>query len=334
MPVQMSLHYYSALAAPGWQAGPGPPSAAAPELLLSEPLAVRPLGMAGAFAATADDESSISINPAGLARVQGIGLEGGQLIGLLGLEVSHLSLAASLAPDVVLGAQAAYLYDSDTTRDAFGNEGGSFNNSNLLGGIALGAQILPGWRLGAGIKGLEENYAGSTSASVAGDLGVQGPIWHSFRFGAMVQNLGASLNGLGSLPLQIQGGVSLPFFLDDWRIDAEAQALPAAGQVRGLLGTELQLDLGDTAADGTLPMRASLRAGLASPPHSSASPRASAWARAWPCPPPTRLTTPSSPVGDLGATQLLSLSLHFPGQALFPLKAESPGRALRIEDVR
>src|SRR6266478_2451430 len=101
MPGKNPLHYYiiPALIAALSAASPKLPAAfgEATALLLSEPLAVRPLGMAGAFAATADDESAIQSNPAGLARVQGISLEAGHMLGLLGAQVSHLSLATSLA---------------------------------------------------------------------------------------------------------------------------------------------------------------------------------------------------------------------------------------------
>jgi hypothetical protein len=287
-------------------------------LLLAEPLSVRPMGLAGAFASQADDESAIQANPAGLSQVRGFSLGGGQLIGLLGLQASQLSVVTSVAPRVSLGLMAAYLYDSDTLRDATGNESGTFSNSNLLAILALGAGLGPGWRLGGGFKLLQESYAGLNSLSVAGDLGVQGPVWRGIRFGALAQNLGVSL------PLRLQGGFSLPLFVTNWRLNLEAQDLAAEGQWRSLIGSELTFDLGDGDPKAhELPLQGALRAGFAGGLGQSELGRAS-FGAGLTLPPSYALDYALVSVGELGATHRLSLALRFPGAR----QASLPGAAL------
>lgn len=288
-------------------------------VFLAEPMGVRPMGMAGAFSAMADDESSIQSNPAGLSKVRGFTLGGGQLVGQLGLQASHLSLVTGIAPRAALGIEAAYLYDSDTYRDAFGNENGSFNNSNLLADLALGASLGGSWRLGGGIKALQESYASNSSLALAADLGIQGPVWHSLRFGVLAQNLGSQLQSqsrpVSTLPLRIQTGISLPVFIREWRLNLEAQGMPNEGQVRSLVGTELGLELGDTGKDGEPPLHASLRAGFASGLAFGEAPRTSFGAGLL-LPPTYAIDYALVSVGDLGASHRLSLALRFPGASL------------------
>ena len=290
-------------------------------LLMAEPLSVRPTGMAGAFVSQADDESSIQSNPAGLAQIRGFSLGGGQLLGLEGLQASHISAVTCLSPGDSLGLEAAYLYDTDTYRDAYGNASGTFSNSNLLGDLAFGAMLGKStWSLGAGLKALQESYASSSTWSVAGDLGLQGPLWRGIRFGAVAQNLGVQLQpqqgSSSSLPLRVQGGVSLPFFMPNWRLNLEAQDLPLDGQVRALVGTELKLDLG--AVDPStheLPLRAALRAGFASGLVYGESSSAS-FGAGLELPPTYALDYALASTGDLGAVHRISLSLRFPGARL------------------
>jgi hypothetical protein len=285
-------------------------------LLLAEPLGVRPLGLANAFSAQADDESAIQSNPAGLSQVRGFSLGGGQLVGLLGLEASDLTLVTALSPRSSLGFEAAYLYDNDSSRDAAGNDTGTFSDSNLLAQLAFGTQISGAWRLGGAIKGLQENYAGYISNSVAGDLGVQGPLWRSLSFGAVAQNLGAQLQNSGGaspLPLRLQGGLSLPFFSDDWRLNLDLQDLPLDGQLRCLLGTELAFDLGPPdSKTGELPLRAALRGGYASGLIQGEAGQASLGAGLI-LPPTYALDYALVSAGDLGLIHRVSLTLRFSG---------------------
>jgi hypothetical protein len=290
-------------------------------LLMAEPLSVRPTGMSQAFASQADDESSIQANPAGLSSVRGFTLGGGQLIGLQGLQASDLSVVTAMSPHSALGLEAAYLYDTDTYRDAYGNPYGSFTNSNLLADLAFGTTLgQGGWSLGGGVKALQESYALSNSLSMAADLGLQGPVWKGIRFGAVAQNLGAQLQSQSSatseLPIRLQGGLSLPFFISNWRLNIEAQDLPEDGQIRSLVGTELKLDLGDEdPKTHELPMRASLRAGFSSG-IAYGEPSGASFGAGLELPPTYALDYALASSGDLGPIHRISLSLRFPGAKL------------------
>jgi hypothetical protein len=221
-------------------------------LLMAEGLAVRPLGAGFAFSALSDDESSLQVNPAGLAQVNGLAISGGYVLGLLGTGISYLDLGYGQPGLGALGLQAAYFGDTDTQRDIFGVAQGTFQDTQVLLGLALAKELAPGWRLGLQAKGLQETYAGSSTNSVAGDLGLQGPLPHGWRFGAAVLNAGQELDAApGTMalptPLRIQGGVSAPFFTPAWNVEADLQGLPDEQQTRLLVGSELKINL---AADG------------------------------------------------------------------------------------
>ena len=214
---------------------------------MAEGLAVRPLGAAFAFTALADDESSVHINPAGLARLEGFAVGGGHVLGLLDTRLSYLDLAYSLPQSGALGLQAAYMGDSETQRDGYGIETGNFDNHQLLLGLALAKELAPGWRVGLQAKGLQESYAGSASTSLAGDLGVQGPLPRGWRFGLAVLNAGQQQAESGrdsyGTPLRVQGGVAVPVFTPAWKLEMDLQGLPQEQQLRALIGTELKVDI-------------------------------------------------------------------------------------------
>ena len=163
-------------------------------LLMAEGLAVRPLGAGFAFSALTDDESSLQVNPAGLARLNGLAVSGGHVLGLLGTGISYVDLGHGLPGTGALGIQAAYFGDSDTQRDVYGVAQGSFDDRQVLVGLGLAKELAPGWRLGLQAKGLQESYAGSSTNSVAGDLGLQGPLPRGWRFGAAILNAGQALD--------------------------------------------------------------------------------------------------------------------------------------------
>ncbi len=253
------------LAPQGAQAGAFGGSGA---LLMAEGLAVRPLGAGLAFSALADDESSLHVNPAGLARLDGLGLSGGHVLGLLGTQMSYLDLGYSLREAGAIGLQAAYFGDSDTLRDAQGNEVGSFDSRQLLVGLGLAKEMRPGWRFGFQAKGLREDYAGNGATSFAGDVGLQGPLPRGWRFGVAVLNAGQQLAASTgattyATPLRIQGGVALPFFIPAWKVEADLQGLPNDEQLRLLLGTELKIEMPapPSSPEGELPARLALRGG-------------------------------------------------------------------------
>jgi hypothetical protein len=288
-------------------------------LLMAEGLAVRPLGAALAFSALSDDENSLQINPAGLARLDGMALSGGHVLGLLGTHLSYLDLGFSLHEAGAVGLQAAYLGDSDVRRDAQGADLGTFEDRQMLIGLGLAKEMRPGWRFGLQVKGLSEEYAGKGSSSFAGDLGLQGPLPRGWRFGLAVLNAGqqlVSVTGAETFPtpLRIQGGIALPFFTPAWKIEADVQGLPYEQQVRLLVGTELKVDVaatGDKNAKNPQPdTRLSLRGGTQVGLLRNEDPRLYLGAGIE-LPPNYALDYALLNLGTLGLTHRFSLALHF-----------------------
>jgi hypothetical protein len=276
-------------------------------LLMAEGLAVRPLGAAFAFTALADDESSLHVNPAGLARLNGAALSGGHVVGLLDTRLSYLDLAWGRRESAAVGLQAAYTGESDVRRDAFGNNIGTFDNRQLLLGLGLAKELASGWRLGAQAKALREDFGGAASSGFAGDLGVQGPLARGWRFGAAVLNAGqqgASTAGAPSYstPLRLQAGVAVPFFSPAWKVEADLQQLPIEQQTRLLLGTELKLDL----SDAVLSLRLGSQTGLAKAEDARFTLGAGVALR-----PNYSLDYALASLGALGLTHRFSLGLRF-----------------------
>jgi hypothetical protein len=229
-------------------------------LLMAEGLSVRPLGQGGAWVARAQGEASMQVNPAGLADQDGISLGGGQVLGLLDDRLTWLEAGAALGQGWAVGVQAAYQDGQDTARDAFGNDLGTFSDTESLGGLSLGLDLGRSWHLGVGAKGLSENNGGQVDSSAAGDVGLQGPLGAvetGRRFGVAVLNAGSSLPGAGAsglpTPLRIQAGLATPLLIQRWQLEADAQDLPQEGQARLLLGSELGFDVpGESGYHGAL----------------------------------------------------------------------------------
>lgn len=231
---------------------------------MAEGLSVRAVGLGRADAALADDASSLQSNPAGLARSQGVVLGGGHVVGLLDDRSSYVDAAWRATPSLGLGLQAAYSGSTEEGRDIFGVSQGSFEDSEQLLSLGLGASVLPGWRLGLAAKALQEDLGGAKSLGVAADLGLQVDLPHGFSAAFSVLNAGTQVqvadgNPALPTPLRVQGGVALPLGTPQWMLEADLQGLPLEGQARLLIGSELRFDLG---ADHSAALRGGFQAGL------------------------------------------------------------------------
>ncbi len=210
-------------------------------LFLADPLQPRALSLGQAWVAAADQESSLGLNPAGLAKLRGASLNAGHSLGFLGTQFSNLSLGLGLSQGVGLGIRAAYLFDQDKLTDGFGNILGEFGDQDLLLGLGLGFEIVPRWRLGFELKYFRQNLAGSEASAFAADVGLQGPLLPRLRWGLAAQNMGTGIDGhLKNFPLalRVQGGISLAFLNNLTRFSLDAQALPNEGQARAMAGLE------------------------------------------------------------------------------------------------
>lgn len=285
-------------------------------LLMAEGLAVRPLGAAFAFTALTDDEASLHVNPAGLARLEGFAVGGGHVLGLLDTRISYLDLAYSVPSSGAVGLQASYFGDSQAQRDGYGVQTGTINSHQMLLGLGLAKELAPGWRVGLQAKGLQEEYAGSASTSVAGDVGLQGPLPRGWRFGLAVLNAGqqqaASGRNAYGTPMRVQGGLALPLFTPAWKLEMDLQGLPQEQQVRALVGTELKVDLA-TQDQTLLALRGGTQVGFLRAEDSRLYLGAGVE-----LPPNYALDYALLNLGSLGMTHRFSLSLRFQGARATP----------------
>lgn len=299
-------------------------------LLMAEGLAVRPQGMAQAFSALADDESSLQANPAGLARQQGLSLGGAQVLGLLDDRISLVHGAWRVGSAVGIGFQAAFASAEDQGRNAFGVETGGFSDRQTLAGLGLGFEPLPGWRFGFAAKGLLEDLGGAQSQAVAGDAGLQVDLAQGWRAGAALLNAGSVDAGGGtrlSTPMRVQAGVSAPFFTPRWQVEADLQELPVEEQLRLLLGTEIGFSLDEGAGEGSQrPTRAALRGGAVAGLLKNEALRLSLGASLG-FGPHFTLDYALQDSGVLGQTHRFSLSLRFSPSAAASAHVDGPAAA-------
>ena len=285
---------------------------------MAEGFAVKPQGQANAAVASADDETSLHSNPAGLARLHGLALGGGHILSYLDTRISYLDLASGLGNSGTLGVQVGYLSDTDTRRDAYGKDQGEFTNTNLLAGLAYALPLVANWRLGLGAKYLHESYAGLARSSLAGDLGLQASLAGGWQLGAAVQNFGAQLSSATptyATPLRVQAGVASTFFLPTWVMELDLQALPFEGTARLLYGTTLSIEIpewrvqaGPAQPNPQVHVRAGLAAGLI-----TSEPTRLNLGAGLDLPPTYSVDYALVNQGILGNTHRFSLSLHYAG---------------------
>jgi hypothetical protein len=166
---------------------------------LDNGLGVRAQGMAGAFAAVADDASAVFWNPAGLARARGKdALLSGQW---LSLDRTQASVAASTNSRGGLGFGFAWIYAGVNHLDARTGSGdvfGEIDDSENAVFFAVGLPLIGNLAAGAAVKLIWQTLdvpqlGASTANGRAVDLGLQYRIG-STRLGATVKNLAGQLD--------------------------------------------------------------------------------------------------------------------------------------------
>lgn len=177
----------------------------------------RPMAMAGAYTAVADDLNSLGSNPSGLSRLgyRQAAFMHAELFA--GNRYDFLGYAQPLKGRGTLGLGMTRLsYGKLEGRGADGKATGSFGAADTAVSLAYGQKI-PGRAelLGANLKYVETRLAEASARTAALDLGVMRP--YALRglplmLGAAVKNLGPGLR-LGEersqLPLAVSLGVSL-----------------------------------------------------------------------------------------------------------------------------
>lgn len=177
--------------------------AAAPPLRLSAQggLAVvsgsaRTMGMGGAGAAIVGDAGAVFANPAGLATVHHLAVEGSYEAYPSGATLSTGALALRVSR-FTWGAGAAALGPSYTSADLLGVSSLVFRT----GIVALGTSA----------KYLRETVAGERLDAWAGDAGLAFAVFDLMAFGVSVQNIGGDLGNGTHLPRRTRAGFTLNY---------------------------------------------------------------------------------------------------------------------------
>jgi hypothetical protein len=156
----------------------------------------REVGLGGAGAAIVGDAGAIFANPAGLATVHHLAVEGTYEAYPSGVTLSTGAIAVRVSR-FTWGAGAAALGPAYTSADLLGV-------SSLVYRTGIAA-------LGASVKYVRETLSGARVDAWAGDAGLAIPVFDLMALGVSVQNIGGDLGGGARLPRRTRAGFTLNY---------------------------------------------------------------------------------------------------------------------------
>jgi hypothetical protein len=187
-------------------------------VLAGLPGSTRSVGLGGAGVALVGDAGAIFANPAGIATVRRVAVEGSYERYLAGTALSSAALALRLGRfDWGVGAQALdYGTEAEITPDpATGGRrgmptGGFFRSADVL---AVTSVAYRHGLLAAGVSGkyARQSIGAWSQDAWAGDVGLAIAIFDIMAFGASVQNIGGDLGRGGRLPRRTRVGFTLNY---------------------------------------------------------------------------------------------------------------------------
>ena len=165
----------------------------------SLPASTRAAGLGGAGAALVGDAGAVFANPAGIATIRHLSVEGGYQHFSDGSAVGSGALALR-AGRLSWGFGAA-------ARDT---AGALVRATDLLGLTSLVFRTSL-FALGTSVKYVRETLAGTTVDAWAGDVGVAIAVFDLMAFGASVQNIGGDLGGGARLTRRTRAGLTMNY---------------------------------------------------------------------------------------------------------------------------
>jgi hypothetical protein len=187
-------------------------------VLPSLPGSTRSAGLGGAGAALIGDAGALFSNPAGIAAVRHVAVEGSYEPYIGGTTYSAAAVAVHLGRFAWGFGTQALDYGSEpivVPDPAFGNRrgietGGTFRSTDLLGATALVYRrgLLA---LGVSAKYARQQFGGYTQDAWGGDVGVAMAVFDIFALGVAVQNLGGDFGGSARLPRQTRAGFTMNY---------------------------------------------------------------------------------------------------------------------------
>ncbi|MEW6515790.1 MAG: PorV/PorQ family protein [candidate division FCPU426 bacterium] len=216
---------------------------------LNLPVNARQTGMAGAGVAVADDLGALTVNPAGLSRMQGAELQALHGFWVQDIFYDYLAFGQPVDAGTAVAASLAYFNFGSMDKyvmDAIGNPvaQGTFTPYVYLLTAGVGQSVLPELGVGLNLKYLSQNIDTSSSTAFAVDLGAAyATDIKGLNVGLTLSNIGSELDGK-SLPLDVNLGAAYQLALqglgqDQLNVTAEA-AIPtmASDNYDVMLGAE------------------------------------------------------------------------------------------------
>jgi len=201
---------------------------------------VRAMGMGGAFCAVADDATTIYWNPGGLTNISDKEVTAAYTRWFADITHAFLGYAQSLNEKNALGASLLYLGATDTKRDEWGEEMGSFGIAEIAPTIGYAHKFGRRISIGGSVKYISQKLEDEVAGGFAFDVGglYKTPL-KNLTLGASIQNIGAEIKFIeegDALPRNIKLGVAYKGIKDlTLALDVN---LPGDGEIYGCIGYE------------------------------------------------------------------------------------------------
>ncbi|MEO0079827.1 MAG: PorV/PorQ family protein [candidate division WOR-3 bacterium] len=180
-------------------------------------IGARPMGMAGAWTAVADDANALFYNPAGIALYPDLAAT--LCLMKLFRTVSYTSagLVGPVGSHFGAGIGGAYLSATDERRDEHGEEQGTFGFSDFMFGPTLGWRPLPKLGIGVSPKYVASRIDSFSAYALSFDAGLLYRPVKIFSVGASLLHLGPPRRFIEEWeypPVNLRSGLALKLPLD------------------------------------------------------------------------------------------------------------------------
>lgn len=208
----------------------------------------RPVAMGQAFTAVADDANALFYNPAGLALNSQFDLNITACQMLRGVSYFSGGLTAPFLKMFGAGLAGGFLSATDTRRNEFGQELGTFGLTDIIAGPGFAVKPFKGFGIGGAGKFVYSKIDSFSSWALSFDAGMLYQPIKYFTVGASLLHLGTPRRFIEDWeypPVNLRGGASfkLPILTNHLLIASDVSVYPDYGPTAGL-GAEAKLDLG------------------------------------------------------------------------------------------
>ncbi len=199
----------------------------ASNLLLRFEMHPRASALSGAFTALADDDGALMYNPAGLSRLNRVGLSLYHAEWLEDIRMDYLAYAGYLTPNLGWGIGLEHMWmPSLVGKDNYGNTTENFDVSSSVIQLGLAYRLFKRVHTGVEVKYFQDRLAEFTASGLAVDAGiVVDAVPDVVSAGLAVQNMGSTIKydrAEQNIPLQYRGGVAVSLIPNALTISADA----------------------------------------------------------------------------------------------------------------